>query len=131
MDSFEEICLDCAVILARNGRRLRQFYQDILHLPVHQKAERWIEFRIGSEVLAIAHREEWLDECGGPGDGVTQQFRFLVSSEQVERCASDLARARTPYAFGATYRTRAHRALFFRDPEGNVLEFRSGNWTEL
>jgi len=135
MSALDELCLDCAVIVARNGRRLRRFYQDVLHLPVTQKADQWIEFRIGSELLAIAHhithREEWLGGMCEPAEESPQKLSFIVSSEQLERSGSDLALARIPYAFGTSYQIRAHHTLFFRDPEGNVLEFRAEPWLDL
>jgi extradiol dioxygenase family protein len=135
MSALDELCLDCAVIVARNGRRLRRFYQDVLHLPVNQKADRWIEFRIGSELLAIAHHtnhhEEWLGGACEPAEEPPQQLSFIVSREQVESSGKDLARARIPYAFGTSYRSPAHHTLFFRDPEGNVLEFRAEMWSDL
>jgi catechol 2,3-dioxygenase-like lactoylglutathione lyase family enzyme len=50
------------------------------------------------------------------------QLAFRVPPRDVDRCAAELAEAGVPILLPPTDQPWGHRTLFFRDPDGNVLE---------
>jgi catechol 2,3-dioxygenase-like lactoylglutathione lyase family enzyme len=50
------------------------------------------------------------------------QLAFRVAPAQVDRCAEELAAAGVTIESPPTDQPWGHRTLFFRDPDGNVLE---------
>jgi lactoylglutathione lyase len=78
--------LDYTVIFARHMSVMRKFYGTVRGFPLHRElSSRWIEYRIGSNILALTERGAMFDDPP------------------------------PPVAFG-------NRTLFFRDPDGNILE---------
>jgi catechol 2,3-dioxygenase-like lactoylglutathione lyase family enzyme len=45
-----------------------------------------------------------------------------VATRQVEECAAELGARGVAIVLGPTDQPWGHRTLFFRDPDGNVLE---------
>ena len=50
------------------------------------------------------------------------QLAFKVSPDQVDACATELTRQNVPIMSPPTDHDFGHRTLFFRDPDGNLLE---------
>jgi lactoylglutathione lyase len=90
--------IDYTVIFARQMAAMREFYGTTLGFPLHRElSPTWIEFRVGSNILRVA-----------PGD--------------VASCAAVLKERGVKIVSGPTDQPFGHRTLFFRDPDGNVLE---------
>jgi lactoylglutathione lyase len=115
--------LDYTVIFARQMSAMREFYGTTLGFPLHKElGPQWVEFRIGSNLLALTERGLLFDDPAPPVGVLTLQLAFRVAPGEVESCAAVLAERGVSILAGPTDQPFGHRTLFFRDPDGNVLE---------
>jgi catechol 2,3-dioxygenase-like lactoylglutathione lyase family enzyme len=57
-----------------------------------------------------------------PNGSASLQLAFKVSVSEVDQCADELVRQGVPLFLPPTNQAFGHRTLFFRDPDGNLLE---------
>ena len=115
--------LDYTVIFARQMSAMREFYGTTLGFPLHrQLSPHWVEFRIGSSLLALTERGGLFDDPAPPIGVLSLQLAFRVAPGEVTTCASTLRERGVTIISEPTDRPFGHRTLFFRDPDGNVLE---------
>jgi lactoylglutathione lyase len=115
--------IDYTVIFTRNAEAMRDFYQRVMGFPVHQTlGEGWISYRVGANVLALTQRGVLFDDPSPPAGALSLQLAFRVAPPEVEACARALEAAGVPIEQPPTDQPWGHRTLFFRDPDGNVLE---------
>lgn len=117
--------LDYVVLPCRDVVRTRDFYRDVMGFQVQLESEKWIELRIGSVLLALSKR----DSSRAPGPAV--QLAFRVPPNQLDGCHRELVErgaeiVQPPQDIDRrVWELWQHRTLFFRDPEGNLLEIYS------
>jgi lactoylglutathione lyase len=110
------------VIFVRDLAAMRRFYEEVMEFPLlRELSPGWIEYRIGSTTLALAMPGGLFDDPPPPEGALSCQMAFRVAPDQVKACAEDLERKGVSVD-GPTDRSIGHRTLFFRDPDGNVLE---------
>ena len=115
--------LDYTVIFARQMLAMREFYGTTLGLPLHKElGEQWAEYRIGANILALTQRGLLFDDPAPPIGVLSLQLAFRVAPSEVATCASTLKARGVNIISGPTDHPWGHRTLFFRDPDGNVLE---------
>ncbi|MGV3708424.1 MAG: VOC family protein [Gemmatimonas sp.] len=115
--------LDYTVIYARDLPRMRHFYQHVMQFPLERElGDQWIEFRVGSNILALTERGLMFDDAPTPHGALTVQLAFRVASGLVERCAQELRESGVTIVRDVADQPWGHRTLFVRDPDGNVLE---------
>ena len=115
--------IDYTVIFARNMQRMREFYGSTMGFPLHKElGPQWVEFRVGSNILALTERGLVFDDPSPPVGVLSLQLAFRVSPDEVASCASMLTERGVAIISGPTDQPWGHRTLFFRDPDGNVLE---------
>jgi lactoylglutathione lyase len=115
--------LDYTVIYARQMAKMREFYGSTMGFPLHRElSPRWVEFRIGSNILALAERGGRFDDPAPPIGALSLQLAFRVAPQEVDLCAATLAERGVAIVSPPTDQPFGHRTLFFRDPDGNVLE---------
>jgi lactoylglutathione lyase len=115
--------LDYTVIFARQMPAMRAFYGKVLGLrEERQLGPKWIEYRIGSTILALTERGAMFDDPCPPAGALSLQLAFRVGPEEVATCAETLKERGVKLISGPTDRPFGHRTIFFRDPDGNVLE---------
>jgi lactoylglutathione lyase len=115
--------VDYTVIIARDISAMRRFYQDVMRFPVERElGPGWIEYRIGSNILAIAQPHITKDDAPTPKGAASLQLAFRVAPPDVSRCEEELKAAGVAIVSPATDQRWGHRTLFFRDPDGNLLE---------
>jgi catechol 2,3-dioxygenase-like lactoylglutathione lyase family enzyme len=116
--------IDYTVIFARDLPAMRRFYGETLGFALQRElSPHWIEYRIGSNVLALTvPGNGMVDDPAPPPGALSLQLAFRVAPAEVLVCAQalkaagiGLLREPTDHAFG-------HRTVFFRDPDGNLLE---------
>lgn len=102
---------------------MREFYGTTLGLPLHKSlGSGWFEYRIGSNTLALTERGVVFDDPAPPVGVLSLQLAFRVAPAEVAMCASTLTDRGVQILSGPTDQPWGHRTLFFRDPDGNVLE---------
>lgn len=115
--------LDYTVIFARQMAEMRAFYGTTMGFPLHKElSPRWVEYRIGSSILALTERGGRFDDPAPPIGALSLQLAFRVAPHEVDLCAATLAERGVTIVSPPTDQAFGHRTLFFRDPDGNVLE---------
>ena len=115
--------LDYTVIYARQMAVMRGFYESTLRFPLlRELSPQWVEFRVGSNILALAEAGGRFNDRAPPIGALSVQLAFRVAPQEVALCAQTLAERGVPTLSGPTDQEFGHRTLFFRDPDGNVLE---------
>ncbi len=115
--------IDYTVIPVRQMDAMHDFYQTVLGFPLHRGlGTNWIEYRVGSNLLALA--DLWGRFCDPPlpVGNLALQLAFRVGPNEVESCATALKERGVSPLSGPSDRSFGHRTLFFRDPDGNVCE---------
>ena len=117
--------LDYVVLLCEDLVRARQFYRDVMKFRIERETPRWVSFHVGSGLLCLRPRSldgVFQDGPGAPGSA-SVQIAFRVSPSEIDECHAELI-AKGVEMMGPPRDIPAwqHRALFFRDPEGNVIE---------
>ncbi len=124
MSAFKSIrAIDYSVIFVRDMVAMRRFYEDVLGFPlVRELSPGWIEYRVGANTLALAKPSRTAADAPTPKGSASLQLAFKVSASQVDQCADELVRQGVDLFSPPTDQAFGHRTLFFRDPDGNLLE---------
>src|SRR5215470_8715891 len=122
--AFQAIrAIDYTVIFARDMAAMRRFYEEILGFPLlRELSPRWIEYRVGDNTLALAKPSLTGADAPTPNGSASLQLAFKVSAPEVDQCADELVRQGVNLLSPPTDQVFGHRTLFFRDPDGNLLE---------
>jgi catechol 2,3-dioxygenase-like lactoylglutathione lyase family enzyme len=109
------------VLLCGDLERAVGFYREVLGLAVAAELPGWIELDAGAGRLTLRRRDRPYD--GGGPSGAAVQIAFLVAAEaEVDDWHERLAEAGVDVVEPPATTDYGHRTLFFRDPDGNVLE---------
>ena len=115
--------IDYTVIFVRDMAAMRRFYEDILAFPLlRELSPNWIEYGLGSNTLALARPSRTAADAPTPPGTAALQLAFKVSAAEVDACAGELVRQGVALLSPPTNQSFGHRTLFFRDPDGNLLE---------
>ena len=115
--------IDYTVIFARDMAAMRRFYEDVLGFPLlRELSPGWIEYRVGENTLALARPSRTAGDAPTPDGSAALQLAFKVSQPEVDECADELVRRGVVLLSPPTDQVFGHRTLFFRDPDGNLLE---------
>ncbi len=115
--------IDYTVIFARDMDAMRRFYETVMEFPLLRTlGDGWIEYRVGATTLALTtHGRRFNDAPPAPG-ALSLQMAFRVAPPLVADCAAALAAKGVELISPLTDQPWGHRTIFFRDPDGNVLE---------
>ena len=115
--------LDYTIIFARNLPAMRRFYERVMAFSIYRElGPRWIEYRVGASLLALTERGLVFDDPPPPAGALSLQLAFRVTRQEVDACADALRARGVDIAKAPADQPWGHRTLFFRDPDGNVLE---------
>ena len=122
--AFQAIrAIDYTVIFVRDMVAMRRFYEDVLGFPMlRELSPGWVEYRVGNNTLALARPSLTAADAPTPKGSASLQLAFKVSAPEVDQCADELVRMGVNLLSPPTDRSFGHRTLFFRDPDGNLLE---------
>ena len=122
--AFQAIrAVDYSVIFVRDMAAMRRFYEQVLRFPLTRELSvNWIEYQVGSNTLALASPGMIPNDLPTPRGSASLQLAFRVPPPDVDRCAAELAEHGVALVSPPTDRPFGHRTLFFRDPDGNLLE---------
>jgi catechol 2,3-dioxygenase-like lactoylglutathione lyase family enzyme len=115
--------IDYTIVFVRDMAAMRRFYEDVLAFSVlRELPPNWIEYGIGSNTLALARPGRTAADAPIPPGSAALQLAFKVAAAEVDACADELARQGVALVSPPTNQSFGHRTLFFRDPDGNLLE---------
>ena len=103
----------------------REFYLNVMKFSLEMDRPDWVSFRVGSGLLTLRPRGPGLSWKDGPSvaGSASIQLAFCVPPPAVEECHQLLiamgVEVLSPPKDLPNWR---HRTLFFRDPEGNIIE---------
>ncbi|OCK58936.1 VOC family protein [Bradyrhizobium sp. LMTR 3] len=110
-------------IFVRDMAAMRRFYEGVLRFPLTRELSAgWIEYQIGGNTLALARPGRTAQDAPMPAGSASLQLAFKVAADDVDRCADELVRHGVDLLEPPTNQPFGHRTLFFRDPDGNLLE---------
>lgn len=115
--------LDYTVIFARDMCAMRRFYEDIMQFTVTRELSvNWIEYQLGPTTFVLCRPGRTAADAPIPHGVAALQLAFKVAVDEVDACAAELQRHGVPILSPPTDHDFGHRTLFFRDPDGNLLE---------
>lgn len=122
--AFQAIrAIDYTVIFVRDMAAMRRFYEEILGFPLLRELSLgWVEYRVGDNTLTLARPRLTAADPPTPNGSASLQLAFKVSAPDVDRCADELVRHGITLLSPPTNQVFGHRTVFFRDPDGNLLE---------
>ena len=83
---------------------------------------------MGDNTLALARPSLTAADVPTPNGSASLQLAFKVSAPEVDTCADELVRHGVNLLSPPTDQVFGHRTLFFRDPDGNLLEVFADIW---
>ena len=124
MSAFKSIrAVDYTVIFVRDMAAMRRFYGDVLGFPLSRElSPGWLEYQIGGNTLALARPSRTANDTPVPHGTAALQLAFKVAPAEVDQCADELVQKGVALVSPPTDHAFGHRTLFFRDPDGNLLE---------
>lgn len=122
--AFEAItAVDYTVVFTRDMSAMRSFYEKVLGFRMARAlSENWFEYQVGGTVLALANPGPTATDAPVPTGTAALQLAFRVPPPCVDACAAELAEKGIAILSPPTDRDFGHRTLFFRDPDGNLIE---------
>jgi len=115
--------IDYTVIFARDMPAMQAFYSGVMEFPVLRTlGEGWVEFGVGSNRLTLTVQGLMFPDALPEKGQLSLQLAFRVAPGEVARCAETLEAKGVVLIAPPTDQPWGHRTLFFRDPDGNVLE---------
>ncbi len=113
--------LDYTILLCGDVAKMRDFYRDVLGFKIDEYRDDWVKFQVGSGYLILRPRGRWYDGAVSD-DGAKVQLSFRVSPEGVNTAHQELLENSVEVLEPPTDQSFGHRTLYFKDPEGNILE---------
>ena len=113
--------LDYVVLLCKDLPTMKAFYAGVLGFRLHRELQDWVEINLGSTLLTLRSRGRPYDGGKIPGSA-SVQLAFRVMPEEVNACYRELLEKQVEILEPPHDQDYGHRTLFFKDPEGNILE---------
>jgi lactoylglutathione lyase len=101
--------------------RMRVFYHETMGFSIYRDLESWLELQVGAARLTLRRRRRPYDGPKCP-DSAALQLAFRVAPAEVDACYAELLRKPVEILEAPRDHEYGHRTLFFKDPEGNILE---------
>jgi len=113
--------LDYIILLCEDIAAMKAFYHDVLGFPIERDWGDWIELRAGAVLLTLRPRGRSYDGPAMAGSAGVQ-LAFRVEPPEVDTCYAELLQKPVEILGPPRDWDYGHRTLFFKDPEGNILE---------
>jgi lactoylglutathione lyase len=116
--------LDYTVVFVRDMAAMRRFYTEVMRFGVYFElgGGSWVELRVGGNILALTRPGGVIPDPVPPAGTACLQLAFRVRREEVDACEAALRAEGVEIVAPSTDQPWGHRTLFFRDPDGNLLE---------
>jgi catechol 2,3-dioxygenase-like lactoylglutathione lyase family enzyme len=118
--------LGYVVLFVDNLDTLTEFYSQKVGLPVRLRAEGYAEFAVEGAKLALLARSRVAEMVGkehaGQPSPNTHQSAVTVLVDDVDRTFRDLSSRGVTFLGSPADRPWGQRSVYFRDPEGHLIE---------
>jgi catechol 2,3-dioxygenase-like lactoylglutathione lyase family enzyme len=115
--------MDYVIVFARDMAAMRKFYGEIMGFPIYRDVgPAWIEYRVGGTLLTLTEHGLVFNDPKTPKGALSLQLAFRVTRAEVDACAAALKDRGIALVDEPKDQPWGHRTLFFRDPDGNVIE---------
>lgn len=114
--------LDYVIVLCDDFPRMKAFYQSLFDFPVVAEREDVLAMNAGAVTLCVRKRTRHYDGRSAGPNSPGVQLAFRVPAGKVDECHAELLRRGVTIVDPPTDQAWGHRTVFFRDPEGNILE---------
>jgi catechol 2,3-dioxygenase-like lactoylglutathione lyase family enzyme len=122
--------LDYVILLCGRMVETRAFYLETMRLKLEQDRANWVSFRVGSGLLTLRPRGQSLAGDDGPASAgsAAVQLAFRVPPPAIDDWHAELvAKGVVILSPPKDLPSWRHRTLFFRDPEGTIIELYAEN----
>jgi lactoylglutathione lyase len=116
--------LDYTILYARDMVAMRGFYAEVMRFELYFELLNgdWVEYRVGGIILALCKPGLVIPDGTLPIGTASTHLAFRVRREEVDAAEAALRAEGVAIVSPSTDQPWAHRTLFFRDPDGNLLE---------
>ncbi len=116
--------IDYTILLCEDIASMNRFYADVMGFVIGNEVPgKWVEFHIGSQVLALRLRSRPSDGPSPVPETASVQLAFRVPPGDIEKAVDQLAGRGVDLLEPVTdFEFFGHQAFFFADPENNVIE---------
>ena len=115
--------IDYTVVFTRDLDAMRRFYEQVMGFPLAKTlGDGWFEYHIGATTLALRTYGSHLNDPPPAAGALSVQLAFRVPPLVVAACAAELEAKGVTLVAQLTDHPFGHRTIFFRDPDGNLLE---------
>jgi catechol 2,3-dioxygenase-like lactoylglutathione lyase family enzyme len=111
-------------LITNNVQELVNFYERVLLIKADRSSEQYAEFRTGVGVLAIFSAESQEKYIPGSAEGAVN--KSLVLEFRVDNVDQEYARLQSlvrVWVKTPTTQPWGTRSIYFRDPDGNLVDF--------
>ena len=120
-------------IPVKNLEVCRTFYRDIIQCVEGRSDTHWVDFNFFGHQLVIHQKDDFIpQQISNPVDGhdvPVPHFGVVLSMDDWEKLSQRLIKNGTEFIIEPTIRFKfkpgEQATLFFKDPEGNALEFKA------
>ncbi len=111
-------------LITKDVRGLAAFYAQVLQIEPHKASESYVEFRTSAGVLALFAadaQESYIPGAATPGQNHSSILEFRVGNVDEEYARlHDFVKT---WVKGPTTQPWGTRSIYFRDPDGNLVDF--------
>jgi catechol 2,3-dioxygenase-like lactoylglutathione lyase family enzyme len=115
--------LDYVILLCDDFARMKEFYQPLFGFAVVAERADVLAMNAGSVTFCLRKRTRHYDGTSPGLNSPGVQLAFCVKRGEVDQCHAELMQRGITILDPPTDQFWGHRTVFFRDPEGNILEF--------
>ena len=120
-------------IPVKNLELCRTFYRDIIQCIEGRSDKHWVDFNFFGHQLVIHQKDDFTpQQISNPVDGhdvPVPHFGVVLSMDDWKKLSERLKKNGTKFIIEPTIRFKGkpgeQATLFFKDPEGNALEFKA------
>ena len=113
--------LNYVILLCEDMAQMKFFYHELLGFPIKHNSMDWIELHAGPVLLTLRKRGRPYDGPKAYGSAGVQ-LAFRVAPQEVQEWFGELLQKDVNILEPPRDWDYGHRTLFFKDPEGNILE---------
>ena len=115
--------LDYTILFSRDLLAMCAFYEDVMRFERYfALGTDWVEYRVGRNLLALCKPGLVVGDATLPIGTASVHLAFQVRREEVDACEAALRAEGVAIVAESADQPWGHRTLFFRDPDGNLLE---------